>query len=120
MTDPDPSSSNDPPTKGRGVMAILNNLFRKGHGESEAHAEEHETPVTGELVSHAREFQELTVDDVMTPLADILDIEQDSGFAEVVAGFVEAEHSRMPVFKDPLDEPVGLVHVKDVFKLLAR
>ena len=119
MTDPDPSSSNDPRTKGRGVMAIFNSLFRKGHAESEAQAEEHETPATGELVSHAREFQDLSVDDVMTPRADIVAIEQSSGFAEVVARFVEAEHSRMPVYLETLDEPVGLVHVKDVFKLMA-
>ena len=120
MTDPDPSSSSDPRTKGRGVMAIFD-LFRKNRlADAAAQAEEHETPETGELVSHAREFQELSVDDVMTPRADIVGIEQSAGFAEVVARFVEAEHSRMPVYKETLDEPVGLVHVKDVFKLLAR
>jgi CBS domain containing-hemolysin-like protein len=120
MTDPDPSSSAGPSTKGRGVLSLFNNLFRKGHAESEAQAQEHETPATGELVSHAREFQDLRVDDVMTPRADIVSIEQSSPFSEVVARFVEAEHSRMPVYKETLDEPVGLVHVKDVFKLLAR
>ena len=119
MTDPDPSSSADPQPKGRGVMALFN-IFRKGHGESEAHPAEHDTAATGELVSHAREFQELRVDDVMTPRADIVAIAQECGFAEVVARFVEAEHSRMPVYKDTLDDPVGLVHVKDIFKLLAR
>jgi CBS domain containing-hemolysin-like protein len=119
MTDPDPSSSADPQPKGRGVMAIFN-LFRRGHGDSETDPQEHETPATGELVTHAREFQELRVDDVMTPRADIVAIEQSSAFTDVVARFVEAEHSRMPVYKDTLDEPVGLVHVKDVFKLLAR
>jgi CBS domain containing-hemolysin-like protein len=119
MTDPDPPSSAGPSTKGRGVLSLFN-IFRKGHAESEARAHEHETPVTGELVSHAREFQDLRVDDVMTPRADIVSIEQSSPFSEVVARFVEAEHSRMPVYKETLDEPVGLVHVKDVFKLLAR
>jgi CBS domain containing-hemolysin-like protein len=100
-------------------MALFSNIFRKGH-ESEAQAHEHETPATGELVHHAREFQDLRVDDVMTPRADIVAIEQSSPFSEVVARFVEAEHSRMPVYNETLDEPVGLVHVKDVFKLLAR
>jgi CBS domain containing-hemolysin-like protein len=94
-------------------------IFRKGHAEPEAQPE-HVTPATGELVSHAREFQDLRVEDVMTPRADIVAIEQSSPFSEVVARFVEAEHSRMPVYKETLDEPVGLVHVKDVFKLLAR
>lgn len=119
MTD-DPSSSNDPPTKGRGVMAIFNTLFRKHNGEGEHPADAQDTPETGELVHHAREFQDLRVEDVMTPRADIVAIEQSCGFGEVVARFVEAEHSRMPVYAETLDEPVGLVHVKDVFKLLAR
>ncbi len=119
MTDPDPSSSAGPPTKSRGVLGFFN-LFRKGHAESQPQAVPHDTPATGELVSHAREFQDLRVDDVMTPRADIVGIEQSSSFAEVTARFVEAEHSRMPVYKETLDEPVGLVHVKDVFKLLAR
>jgi CBS domain containing-hemolysin-like protein len=100
-------------------MALFN-FFRKGHADAQAQAQEHETPATGELVSHAREFQDLRVEDVMTPRADIVAIEQSSAFSEVVARFVDAEHSRMPVYKETLDEPVGLVHVKDVFKLLAR
>src|SRR6266545_7595883 len=107
MTDPDPSSSADPQPKGRGVMAIFN-IFRRGHGDNESDLQEHDTPATGELVSHVREFQELRVDDVMTPRADIVAIEQSSGFADVVARFIEAEHSRMPVYKETLDEPVGL------------
>jgi CBS domain containing-hemolysin-like protein len=100
-------------------MAFLN-LFRTRRAASDVQPEDHETPETGELVSHAREFQELRVEDVMTPRADIVGIEQSATFAEVVARFVETEHSRMPVYKETLDEPVGLVHVKDVFKLLAR
>jgi CBS domain containing-hemolysin-like protein len=100
-------------------MALFD-IFRGRRVEEEARAQEHETPATGELVSHAREFQELRVDDVMTPRADIVGIEQSSTFSEVVARFIEAEHSRMPVYKETLDEPAGLVHVKDVFKLLAR
>ena len=74
----------------------------------------------GELVDQARAFQDLRVEDVMKPRADIVAIERSCTFAEVVARFVEAEHSRMPVYKETLDEPVGVVHVKDVFKLLAR
>ncbi|MDB5447523.1 MAG: hemolysin [Phenylobacterium sp.] len=120
MTDPDPASSPETPPKGRGVMGGLLSLFRKGHADSEAAAEEHQTEATGELVSHAREFQELRVDDVMKPRADIVAVEQSCGFADVVARFVEAEHSRLPVYKETLDEPVGVVHVKDVFRLLAR
>lgn len=74
----------------------------------------------GELVTQARAFQDLRVEDVMIPRADIVAIERSCTFEDVVARFIDAEHSRMPVYKETLDEPVGVVHVKDVFKLLAR
>jgi CBS domain containing-hemolysin-like protein len=101
-------------------MALFHR-FRKGPPEPEqTEAEEAEAAAVGELVSHAREFHDLRVEDVMKPRADIVAIEQGATFAEVVARFIEAEHSRMPVYNETLDEPVGVVHVKDVFKLLAR
>jgi len=95
-------------------------MFRSGGTNLADPATEAPTKATGELVSQARAFQTLRVDDVMKPRADIVAMAQTSTFTEVVARFVEAEHSRMPVFKETLDEPVGVVHVKDVFKLLAR
>lgn len=99
-------------------MALVD-LFRR---TAEAAADEGPEPEieAGELVKQARAFQGLRVEDVMKPRADIVAVERGSTFAEVVARFVEAEHSRMPVYKETLDEPVGVVHVKDVFKLLAR
>jgi CBS domain containing-hemolysin-like protein len=95
-------------------------MFRKPPVSSEPQVSAPVAAATGELVMQARAFQDLHVDDVMKPRADIIAIEKGSPFAEVVARFVEAEHSRMPVFKETLDDPVGVVHVKDVFKLLAR
>ena len=56
----------------------------------------------------------------MKPRADIVAVDRACTFNELVARFVEAEHSRMPVYRENLDDPVGVVHVKDVFKLLAR
>jgi CBS domain containing-hemolysin-like protein len=94
--------------------------FRGSPDEAQAHAPEPPTAATGELVSQARAFQDLRVDDVMKPRADIVAVAKDCTFAELTARFVEAEHSRMPVYKETLDEPVGVVHVKDLFKLMAR
>ena len=119
MTDPDPSSRPGPGRR-RGLMAFVD-LFRRNAAEAAgAGGPEPETESAGELVSQARAFQNLRVEDVMKPRADIVALDRSSTFAEVVARFVEAEHSRMPVYKDTLDEPVGVVHVKDVFRLLAR
>jgi CBS domain containing-hemolysin-like protein len=119
MTDPDPSSTSDGPHRGRGVFGLFNRL-RKGHVEVDGDAPEPETAATGELVTQARAFQDLRVEDVMKPRADIVAVDKTCTFAEVVARFVESEHSRMPVYKETLDDPVGVIHVKDVFKLLAR
>jgi CBS domain containing-hemolysin-like protein len=118
MTDPEPPSRQGPGRR-RGLLGLFD-LFR---GAAEHAADDSpDTPLEagGELVTQARAFQDLRVEDVMQPRADIVAIDRTTTFAELVSRFVEAEHSRMPVFKATLDEPVGVVHVKDVFKLLAR
>jgi len=102
MTDPDSSSSAEPPPKGRGVLSLFN-IFRKGEPEPVDVGDPAAAAAAGELVSHAREFKDVRVDDCMTPRADIVAIDQGAGFAEVVARFVEAEHSRMPVYRETLD-----------------
>jgi CBS domain containing-hemolysin-like protein len=73
----------------------------------------------GGLVEQAAAFQSMRVGDVMTPRVDIVAVELSTPFAEVVERFAEAEHSRMPIFRETLDDPVGVIHVKDIFKLLA-
>src|SRR5437879_4461266 len=118
MTDPRPSPEAFAPHKHRGVLSLFDRF--RSRPAQDASAAEAPTAATGELVSQARAFQELRVDDVMKPRADIVAVAKDCTFTELVARFVEAEHSRMPVYKETLDEPVGVVHVKDVFKLLAR
>ena len=71
------------------------------------------------LRSQAEAFQTITVGDVMTPRADITAVELSSPFEAVVAAFAESEHSRLPVYKDTLDDPVGVVHIRDVFRVMA-
>lgn len=72
-----------------------------------------------DLVTHAREFQTLTVADVMTPRVDIIAVELSATLADVVRLCVESEHSRLPIFRETLDDPVGVLHIKDVLKLLS-
>jgi CBS domain containing-hemolysin-like protein len=63
-------------------------------------------------------FGELKVSDVMVPRAQIMAVDEDTPMAELVALFRDAKHSRLPVYRDTLDDPTGLVHVKDVLALL--
>lgn len=124
MSDPDPPSSQTGPSRQspghrRGLLGLFD-FFRRTAEHAADEAPEPLTEAGGELVTQARAFQDLRVEDLMIPRADIVGIERGCTFADVVGRFVEAEHSRMPVYKETLDEPVGVVHVKDVFKLLAR
>jgi CBS domain containing-hemolysin-like protein len=118
MTDAESGRAPEPPRR-RGLMGLIDR-FRRVEPEPPTPQEEAAADATDELVSQARAFEELNVDDVMKPRADIVAISRSCTFAEIVDRFVEAEHSRMPVYKDTLDEPVGVVHVKDIFKLLAQ
>ncbi len=59
-------------------------------------------------------LRDLRVDDVMVPRADIDAVETDVSIADLIKEFREAGHSRLPVYKETLDEPVGMVHIKDV------
>jgi CBS domain containing-hemolysin-like protein len=72
-----------------------------------------------ELMVQARAFQTLTVGDVMTPRADIIAVDISTPFDSLVAAFAESEHSRLPIYRGALDDPVGVAHLKDVFKILA-
>ncbi len=113
----DPSSRTDQPPKGGGPFAGLRRLFG---GKDEEPRESAPAPHEGvDMVDQAEAFQTLRVSDVMTPRADIVALEISAPFDEVVRQFAETEHSRVPVYRETLDEPVGVVHIKDVFKLMA-
>jgi len=71
-----------------------------------------------DLVDQAEAFQTLVVRDVAIPRADIVALEISTPLKDVAAQFIESEHSRLPVYRETLDDPVGFVHVKDVFKLM--
>ncbi len=62
---------------------------------------------------------DMTVDDVMIPRADIEAIDIESTIAEVVAIFRESGHSRMPAYRETLDDPVGMLHIRDLMAWIA-
>ena len=72
-----------------------------------------------DIVDQAEAFQSLRVADVMTPRAHVVAVELSVPLNELLALFVEAEHSRLPIYRETLDDPVGVVHGKDVLKLTA-
>jgi CBS domain containing-hemolysin-like protein len=72
------------------------------------------------MLKNLLHFSETRVDDVMVPRSDILGLRDDASFAEAVAAFAEHGHSRMPVYQDTLDNITGMIHIKDIFAVLAE
>ena len=92
-----------------------------------AHEDENDAPVAGDLSPIERKmlrnilhFGERDAGDMGVPRADIVALEENTPFADVVKLFAEAGHSRLPVYREKLDTIVGMVHVKDVFAILAK
>ncbi|MFT6071596.1 MAG: magnesium and cobalt transporter [Alphaproteobacteria bacterium] len=59
----------------------------------------------------------LRIDDIMVPRADILAVSEDTSLEEVLEIFKSSQHSRLPVYRETLDDPVGFVHIKDAVAL---
>jgi CBS domain containing-hemolysin-like protein len=77
--------------------------------------------VERQMLRNMLRFGERTVDDVAVPRRDIIAISDEATFEQAIALFAEADHSRLPVFRgQSLDEVVGMLHVKDLFGILAR
>jgi CBS domain containing-hemolysin-like protein len=118
----------------RGLRQIL---FGEGHEPTlrdqieeaiEEHEEEHEgdLPANGDLSYVERQmlrnllhFGERTVGDIGVPRGEIIAVPETIGFDALVQAFADAGHSRLPVYRESLDEVVGMVHIKDVFAILA-
>ena len=64
-------------------------------------------------------FADLRVDDVMVPRANIEAAEETSNMRNLLAQFVEANHSRLPIYRESLDDIVGMIHVKDYLRWMA-
>ncbi len=128
---PDDSSSGE--TGGRLWAGLRGLLFGEENEPSlrdqiEEAIEEHEgdapakgdlSPVERTMLRNLLHFGERTVGDIGVPRADIIAVPETIGFAALVAAFADAGHSRLPVYKDSLDSVIGMIHVKDVFAILA-
>jgi CBS domain containing-hemolysin-like protein len=63
-------------------------------------------------------LRERRVGDVMIPRADIIAVQQDIKLGELVRVFEGAAHSRLVVYNDTLDDPVGMVHIRDLIAFM--
>jgi CBS domain containing-hemolysin-like protein len=73
---------------------------------------------TRRMMGRLAAFSRLRVDDVLVPRAEIIAIEADADVRSLMALFSEAQHSRLPVYRETLDDILGMVHIKDLFREL--
>ena len=66
------------------------------------------------MVANILRLRDLRVEDVMTPRADIIAVPDDAGLREVMQAFERGQLSRLPVYHETLDDPIGFVHLKDL------
>src|SRR3954464_9152454 len=77
------------------------------------------TPQERFLIGNILKVHERSAGDVMVPRVDIVALDIDQPFSEVVKCMVEHGHSRVPVYRETLDDVIGFVHVKDVLAPVA-
>ena len=88
----------------------------------EAEESQRSHPVAGDLSPAERQmlrnllhFGEQTAGDICVTRGDIMAVSSDISFEDLVRAFVDAGHSRLPVYGESLDAVIGMVHIKDVF-----
>jgi CBS domain containing-hemolysin-like protein len=72
------------------------------------------SPEESRMLKNILGLRERRVGDVMIPRADIIAVQQDIKLGDLVRVFEGAAHSRLVVYNDTLDDPVGMVHIRDL------
>lgn len=121
-TDPTSSPSSPELAPERNGSSLFNKIFRRGDGrrsgDSEASSPTEKAAAQERMMDAAERFHLLRVDDVMVPRANIVAIEKTATLKELSKAFRDAGHSRLPVFDDTLDNPIAMVHIKDLLPYL--
>lgn len=72
------------------------------------------------LISNILKLRDMTVLDVMIPRADIVAIEEGTPAEELFQLLSEKQYSRMPVYRENLDQVIGTIHIKDILAALSQ
>lgn len=107
---------------GLGIKASEGNLKETLEEIIEEHEEKevYLGPEAKVMMNNILSFGELQVRDVMTPRTQIIALECSITLPELLKTMDENGHTRMPVYRKTLDDVIGFIHVKDVFKFLGE
>jgi magnesium and cobalt transporter len=112
---PQASDDGDPDSSGR--SSFFSRLFRRDPADDEATTAPSPDALSAagrDLRVNLHKLRNMRVDDVSIPRADIVAVPADAGLADVVEVFKTSTLSRLPVYSETLDQPIGLVHLKDL------
>ena len=76
------------------------------------------SPEESRMLKNIIGLRERRVGDVMIPRADIIAVQQDIKLGDLVRMFEGAGHSRLVVYNDTLDDPIGMVHIRDLIAFM--
>jgi CBS domain containing-hemolysin-like protein len=115
----------DPDHGERSLRALLEEAIDEHEGENGTDAPEHNgggdlSQVERQMLRNLLHFSEHDADDVAVPRGEIIAVRADASWEDLVETFAEHGHSRMPVYRDQLDDVIGMIHLKDIFPFLAR
>jgi CBS domain containing-hemolysin-like protein len=114
------------PSPFHGLRGWLRGLWRPRNGDASVRdtleelieeREEAEVPIDADeriLLANILELRDRTIHDVMVPRADIVAIEDGAALSEVIDLITKEGHSRIPIYRETLDDATGMVHIKDV------
>lgn len=77
------------------------------------------SPQERAMLKNVLGFHRIRVEDAMVPRADIVAVSADTTLGELLSLFRTAGHSRLPVYGDTLDDPKGMVHIRDFLEFIA-
>jgi len=77
------------------------------------------SPAEAAMLKNILGLRECRIESIMIPRADIVAVQQDITIGELVMVFAGAGHSRLVVYNDTLDDPTGLVHIRDLLAFMA-
>lgn len=77
------------------------------------------TPSERKMLRNILHLKEVGIGDIMVPRAEIVAVRKDASLGDLLKLFVNVGHSRLVVYDDTLDDPVGMVHVRDLIGFLA-
>ncbi|MGI8525178.1 MAG: hemolysin family protein [Pseudolabrys sp.] len=94
------------------IRADLRDVLDAAPGESGF------SPDESRMLKNILGLRERRMEDVMIPRADIIAVQQDISLGELVKVFEGAAHSRLVAYNDTLDDPVGMVHIRDLIAFM--